>query len=153
MKIMEKNIKDYLHFYIGCEFSNGLDAKVRTVTFSNADTILGAKVGDFKLILRPLSDMTEEEMKELYLLVFGKKFVGDNISHRDGLTKNDRWVLWSGIERLFIYKDGDVGADCDLHYMRVPYQKVFTWQLSKGFDLFGLIDAGLVIKKLTEINQ
>jgi len=100
---------------------------------------------EVKLILRPLSSMTEEEMKELYFLVFSRKFSGDNITHRDAGKSQERWILWSGVDRLFIYKDGDVGADCDLSYIRVPYQKVFTWQLSRGFDLFGLIEAGLAI--------
>ena len=109
MKIMEKNIKDYLHFYIGCEFSNGLDAKVRTVTFSNADTILGAKVGDFKLILRPLSDMTEEEGEEWQKI---------------GFEPDSRGV--------------------DYWPMMARNIKFLT---DKGFDLFGLIEANLAIKK------
>jgi len=82
-------------------------------------------------------------MKELYFLVFKRKFVGNNVTHRDIGKKEERYVLWSGIERLFIYKDGDVGADCDLSNYSVHAPTVILWQLSKHFDLFGLIEAGL----------
>jgi hypothetical protein len=60
--------------------------------------------------------------------------------------------LWSGLERLFIYADGDVGGDSDLQHVRIPAQDVLVWQLSKHFDLFGLIKAGLAIDK-TRLNS
>ena len=97
---------------------------------------------EIKPILRPLSDMTEEEMKQLYSLVFGKQFCGDNITHRDIGDKKERWVLWSGVERLFIYKDGDIGADSDLHYYTVHQPTIMKWLLSKQFDIFNLIELG-----------
>src|SRR6185369_5064909 len=68
---------------------------------------------EIKLILRPLSDMTEEEMKCI------------EITDKEFLIAN----LESGNEPTLT-------AD-HLRYL-----------LSKGFDLFGLIDDGLAINKL-----
>lgn len=102
-----------------------------------------------KPILRSLSGMTEDEMKELYQLVFNKEFVGDNITHRDIGNKDERWVLWSGLERLFIYRDGDFGADSDLRNYKVHQPTIVKWLLLKGFDLFGLIESGQAIDKTT----
>jgi hypothetical protein len=104
-----------------------------------------------KLFLRPMSSMTEDEMKELYFLVFKRSFVGSNITHRDIGKKEERHVLWSGIERLFIYKDGDIGADCDLHHHPVHQPTVIKWMISKQFDIFGWIEKGLAISKTKEL--
>jgi hypothetical protein len=141
------NIKDYLHLYPKvpiaiCE--PGIEPVGHYL--EGVDWVLNKAI---KPILRPLSDMTEEEMKELYFIVFNRKFVGDNITHRDIGKKEERKVLWSGVERLFIYKDGDVGADCDLQLHHVHAPTVVFWQLSYHFDPFGLIDAGLAIDKTT----
>lgn len=102
-----------------------------------------------KPILRPLSDMAKGEMKQLYHIVFGKEFRGNNITHRDVGNKQERWVLWSGVERLFIYKNGDIGADSDLQYYPVHQATVTRWMLSKNFDLFGLIESGQAIDATT----
>lgn len=99
-----------------------------------------------KPILRPLSSMTEEEKKELYKLVFGRAFTGDNISRWDEGKPQARWVLWSGLDRLFIYDDGDIYADIDLHFHRVDKAQMVLYLLSKRFDIFGLIEAGLAIE-------
>jgi hypothetical protein len=146
-------IKDFIHLYLGCTLDNGnilnavhVDGSIKTLYrghLINYWTPEEAK--ELKLVLRPLSSMTEEEMKELYRLVFNRPFIGGNITHRDIGKKEERKVLWSGVERLFIYRDGDVGADSDLHHFHVHAPKVVRWQLSKHFDLFGLIDAGLAI--------
>ena len=123
--------------------------KGRKVGTMNLDILKSVSFFNPKPILRPLSSMTEDEMKDLYLLVFNRKFVGDNVTHRDIGKKEDRIVLWSGVERLFIYMDGDVGADCDLHNYRVHMPTIIKWELSKHFDLFGLIEAGLAIDATT----
>ncbi len=142
-------LKDVLHFYL----NSGIDCMF---THLNGDKQrLPLNIDNYPImaqleavpILRPLSSMTEDEMKELYFLVFKRKFSGDNITHRDVGEKNERWVLWSGVDRLFIYKDGDIGADCDLHYYQVSQGQVMAYLLSKGFDLFGLIDSNQAIEK------
>jgi hypothetical protein len=137
---MKKNIKDYLHLYLGCEVeypdTDGTPMRAIFTGFSRADGIettykkkpkKGEALGDYlswkpngyhnsnatkiKPILRPLSDMTKKEMAE-----YNKLY-----------------------ETLFNMADGinqiRQHAACD-HYL-----------LSKGFDLFGLIEAGLAIDK------
>jgi hypothetical protein len=88
---MSKDIKDYLHLYLGCECINE-EGKIGR--FSGIDVC--------KLLLRPLSDMTQEEFR----------------------------------------------IDCNLIN---PVER-FRFRLSKGFDLFGLIDAGLALDA-TKLQQ
>lgn len=139
------NFKDVAHLYLGCILQRG-----GIITAGLLDAANKAEFdayADFKPILRPISDMKEQEMKELYPIVFGKSFHGDNITLRDAGGKQERWVLWSGVDRLFIYKDGDIGADSDLHYFGVHQASVTVFLLSNGFDLFGLIESGQAIDK------
>jgi hypothetical protein len=74
---------------------------------------------DLKLSLRPLSDMTEGEMEECGNMIY-------DFSNDEVLAK---WE-WQYFE---------TGLDAEQ----------FNWLLSKHFDLFGLIDAGLAIDKTT----
>jgi hypothetical protein len=100
---MTKNIRDYLHLYLGCECwweDKYGDSGGRTeIDFYMIAELYGERI-KLKLILRPLSNMTEEEMKE------SEPFMFDSFE----LTR---------------------------------------YLLSKHFDLFGLIDAGLAIDKTT----
>ena len=104
---MKKDIKDYLHLYLGagCIMKAG-----KGVTEDYYSTVEWADIGyphNVKaLVLRPLSDMRNDERVER-----GKH-----------LLQFERWTL-----------DGE--------YHR--------WMLSRGFDLFGLIEAGLAIDKTT----
>ena len=61
---MEKKIKDYLHFYIGCKIkaNRSISGEWSLLTVSHLHDS-----SHFKLLIRPLSDMTEEEKNE-YLL-------------------------------------------------------------------------------------
>lgn len=128
---MEKNIKDYLHLYLGCECE--IDKRVastkKTGTLTNIDQTGVRLKGAFndghiahalvKPILRPLSDLTKEEVKILDEMARTQKN-GEQFIKRE--TK-----FFSGIRTR--------SAEA-LHYL-----------LSKHFDLFGLIDAGLAIDK------
>ena len=62
---MKKNIKDYLHLLIGCDWhqDGGYPIKLTGELF---DYIKNSDRSDFgKPILRPLSDMTEEEANNI----------------------------------------------------------------------------------------
>ena len=118
---MNKDIKDYLHLYLGCEilFDNKLwilskvgGRVIKLTRTGKFNKYVGARPVDVKLILRPLSDMTEEEYIEWHTIV-----VGDA---RDAT-------------RYFIETDGE-----KTRYL-----------LSKQFDLFNLIPEGLAIDKTT----
>lgn len=63
---MEKKIKDYLHLYLGCDamIYNDKSFIMDKVTSSSLN-IEDGSVTKIKPILRPLSDMTEQESYEL----------------------------------------------------------------------------------------
>lgn len=131
---MKKDIKDYLHLYLGCEVKPGdriteaqkvllrgvytfdADYKVNICrcqmsTFPG-ENVLWLEHDDFKLILRPLSDMTEEEETQMIA------------------TQDD--VKLDGYPEILLKADSG---------------ETVRFMLSKGFDLFGLIEAGLAIDK------
>lgn len=115
-------LKDYLHFYLGCEcmmtkpsyhavHELHLSVKERFVLRGKllAYFIETTTQAEIKPILRPLSDMTNDEWNEM-----GRKLrTGANIR-----TARDLWKM-NAEETVYL--------------------------LSKHFDLFGLIDAGLAI--------
>lgn len=122
---MEKKLEDYLPFYLGCEVqltkvdeqltvcmdSQLFGKKVGDVTLMGLNLLMcyRDKIIDFKLLLRPLSDMTDSELTEFNRL---------RISFEIGLSPEG-----------------------------------FRYLLSKHFDLFGLIEAGLAIDKTKTIND
>jgi hypothetical protein len=114
-----KDIKDYLHYYPKAKILI-CEPGVEPVShyLEGVDWYLGKAIAErvsydptwIKLLLRPLSDMTEEEGME----IFWKPVKGENFSIKTG--------------------------------------EEFRQLLIKGFDLFGLIDAGLAIDKNTVIG-
>lgn len=120
-----KNIKDYLHLCTGCQMStpygeckflyyrSGVDERrYNPVIVDRGDNEFAFKLHEVRPILRPLSDMTEEERQ--WCFQFEPHY-------------NDLTFLQS------------LTVDAE----------ITTYLLSKGFDLFGLIDAGLAIDKTT----
>lgn len=110
---MEKKISDYLHLYYGCEcipYKGGFDS----VTIHS---IINPEIRE--IALRPLSDMTEEEMLECGNMIY-------DFSSEPELNK------WTP-------EDFRIGL--------APEQ--LLWLIKKHFDLFGLIDANLAINKTT----
>lgn len=60
--------------------------------------------------LRVISDMTDSEKRELWVLVFKSAFSGNNIIFIDKTTRSSspRWVMSCGVERLGIELDGTI---------------------------------------------
>ena len=125
-----KDIKDYLHLYLGCECKMtkpGYHAVHELGLSADTSFALNGKLlkyfiepttkAELKPFLRPLSDMTEDEEMEAKTLHF-------NLSEKDAHSTT-RIEVMAGMTH---------------------------WYLSKGFDLFGLIDAGLAINK-TKLNN
>jgi hypothetical protein len=174
---MKTEIKDVLHLYLGCQCQKmGQEDdkqlfKLTGISYDDTQNIWWAyfageedcyaHIDDVFPILRKLSDMTEEERKELWRLVFSmgngktfndrfKDFTG-RVQFIDETTyyQVPRYIMMQGVERLAIESDGTVWADCDLHNWRHNQHEVTRWLLSKSFDLFGLIEQGLAIDKAT----
>lgn len=122
-----KDINDYLHLYLGCECQfgyidrigrlAGIDERYGWQIFYPGNQIVPYRFVRpelIKLLLRPLSDMTEEEFDYMFF-------------------KQPGYV---SIESKVV---------ADKRFDISPHQVAFL--LSKGFDLFGLIDARLAIDK------
>lgn len=97
---MDKQLKDYLHLYLGCEMAchkdfipNSREESTRGEGFCILTPDLLSDIDrnrleygtpHFKPILRPLSDMTEEEAKEAYT-IRGKnafhEFTGETVKY------------------------------------------------------------------------
>lgn len=137
-----KNIKDYLHLYLGCDTDKGKLIGIelnKAVCMMNDLSIVEGNIYSLKPILRPLSDMTEDEAWEFA--------GGKSESLYDDLKIES--IDKTGIQISYAIDAGDEGWHIQRHkfdfYAVGPSQ--FIWMLSKHFDLFGLIDAGLAIKK------
>lgn len=129
-----KKIEDYLHLYLGCEVTSKGDKQFQfrhTLISINTNGLVQTYIKQafgnssknfFNIeyvtpVLRPLSDMTEEEYDELEIL----NNDDDNVLE----VKNDKFE--------FDY--------------RVSTAVITKRMLHMGFDLFGLIDDGLAIDK------
>jgi len=148
---MKKDIKDYLHFYLGSwvliEKSNYYFVHELNLhqgeTFLLSGFYLGA-ISDhgnglvIKLKLRPLPSMTEQEAVEMASLTEWEPHFRDVKVERNKIT-NDIIVTWDGANE----SRDMVNATGDLFWC---YEQ-FMWFLKKEFDIFELIEEGLAIDK------
>lgn len=148
----KKDIKDYLHLYMGCDalfYNNGFSYEptkdiLQNIYLDEPPIIHSVAIGHrtvtanyfryIKLALRPLSDMTEKEARKLYS--FRK-----TPSYRfDGFEANNHSVL-------IFYKNGNGNRGSESFNKFYPEQMKYLLDIPQYFDLFGLIDAGLAIDK------
>lgn len=151
-----QSIKEYLKYYIGQQAMFEKSGRVITIiAVYDAGIYDGVRhnpfdIYNFKPILKRITDITEEEMKGLWLLVFKKEFPQSGqmgfIKERTTLTE-PRWILASGVSRMGIQMNGEVWADCDLHTWKHNQHEVTHYLISKGYWLFGdeAFDKGLII--------
>ncbi|MDB5199164.1 MAG: hypothetical protein JWO92_1127 [Chitinophagaceae bacterium] len=169
-----KKINDYLPFYLGCEIrmNGGAVRKLTGIEFTenpgngNNGIWLHDDTGnrnyflstfDIKLLLRPLSDMTVEESIELFkkLSLYDlNECVFDIIEDEDSFCINAE-LEGRVIDAMSISVNSDIVEmmNNDGPFLPVnPQSQAFYFFLSKHFDLFGLIEAGLAIDATT-INK
>jgi hypothetical protein len=148
----EKNLKDYLHLYLGCHCvvdgrpaiidSVSTNKHIDTVTAQFTDTndqydwAVYNDLSEVKLLLRPLSDMTEQEFKEIF-----KPIQPGDVTDED-FKEAMQHLIKNGID-AFDFEG--VSAQIVFEYTRLL--------LSKGFDIFELIPSGLAIDKTTLQTQ
>lgn len=158
------NIKDYLHLYLGCEVIITEHWSCAGAFTYKAGEVLKLTPGLLELmhnthnsvqaspLLRPLSDMTEEELREAmticYRSVYSSEPSFDSIEMVEdesggGLkaTEHPEWAYG-----LTITLDGPMFS-ANGRFLNIPVFDVTRYLLSRGFDLFGLIDAGLALDK------
>lgn len=162
---MNKKIEDYLHMYLGCEVYNPAypmwDFELEAVSIvvggkrAKLNVIIENEEGPYpddgwyipdklQLALRPLSSMTDDEAQECLAFVFLvpphnawmdvealQQFLSNNVAFTIGVSEEEQ-------------------GDIPMNMFELTPQTMFNlteWLLSRYFDLFGLIDAGLAIDK------
>lgn len=155
-----KELKDYLPHYIGCKCKSSEGTMIYTLIGTIKDIAFHEDkycnqidlCGDFKPILRPLSDMTEEEALALAKI---------HDSEGDWRVV-DRCRLWILVQdqyanKIFIQFSDDGNLwDCEDADGSVSGYETFEavkYLFSRGFDLFGLIESGLAIDKTKSSPQ
>jgi hypothetical protein len=135
---MSKNIKDYLHLYLGCEVLwEDESGNTGGTEILDGHLIESSKVLKIiiKPILRPLSDITKEEVADLMGV--------------DGFIKRGNWS-----EPFFQCEYEDLSNDQRFKHLYItqmsPTQTVFL--IKSRFDLFNLIPEELAIDK-TKTNK
>lgn len=161
-------LQDYIHHYIGCRcfntwFPEGhemydkdwrlmayrLDVP-RQFCLENAED--STWTDSIKLILRKLSDITDDEKKMIWEIIFQRPFHESgriDWHEKETFDSAKRWVLWSGVERVGIEMTGYIWADSDLHTYKFNPHLITHYLTTIGVDVFGLLRAGLAIDSKT----
>lgn len=169
----EKKLKNYLHYYLGCQvrtstgkltltginvsdFYHTAEAIVLNGNVSHKTDIIGLKP-----ILRPLFSITEEEFEELVIITMSAHNLpeADRISKKELhtrllLDKLPEYLMAEISLRCFegyfiLNPDGSINIE-DENEEDQPVSNqpmAIDYLLKKHFDLFGLIEAGLAVKK------
>ena len=147
---MDKRIEDYLHLYLGCEVEWGFEARKKIGRLAGKDERYGWQIFDpsnaivsyhpcrtdlLKIILRPLSDMTDEHINELW------DTVGYNPEYESpaypGMTKR------KFLKRVFEENGNEQRIEIKFENAAI----IQNFLRKKGYDCDGLIPAGLAIDK------
>jgi hypothetical protein len=132
---MKKELKDYLHLYLGCEcktkYVDWENWSTETLTLKVLNKLNEDLSFEVKPILRSLDDITKSEATE------GKVFKEKTEWHEPTFEQFK--------ERL----ENNLELQRKTKFIIEFSPTEFIFLLSKYFDLFGLIDAGLAIDKTT----
>lgn len=124
---MNKQLKDYIHFYIGCKVEWGFEGQKKIGILSGLDKRYGWQVFDPTNIIAPYRYVRIELIMPV-------------LRRMESMTEDED-------QRQF--REANRGHYIDMHW----YPEGFAWLLEKRFDLFGLIDAGLAIDAATLNNK
>jgi len=152
----DKKIEDYLNLYLGCELlykysgtwtkeegENNFTKSMRRLDYRTMQDVEEKRI-EIKPILRPLSDMLNTEAFEIHKMYFGTETTLDFTGDTGSAYFNPKTVKVTTYHALRIIN----GEDYEIgDFMKVV--SIVPYLLSKHFDLFGLIEAGLAIDKIT----
>ena len=163
---MQKNIKDYLHLYLGCEISATGFNKFKLLP--HMLTEWDEHYSSFKLMLRPISDMTDGEIDKIASIILEKEThcyhkwrskEGDYIiaewRKEKPLPPYDKEYEYMTMGML-ISLDFSIKHKWDYHNNKgigttnEPLHnshEITRYLLSRSFDLFNLIPDGLALDK------
>lgn len=179
-------LKDYLHLYLGCDVKVDEWAYKSKLTEILKDGVIvedafKTKIhnGNFKLILRPLSDMTTEEANWVATLCLGDSdFIittigmgyceyGHAIHESVRCYKIETFCEHPGVKNwlpsallqidleendIIIGRFEDAGKILKDDIIEKPFE-LTRFLLSKHFDIFRLCDVGLAIDATTLLNK
>lgn len=161
------DLKNFITYYLGCECKvKGVTEKLILTGVSYDDTqkvhwayfenteLMYAPVSEVTLVLRPVMTMTQEECLELCKQASPTAW-GDYRFKKweatiDPKSNGDSWQAYDVKNENAPYSfvvdliDGDVMLydDSDSDFTTIDFNYRF-WYVKKGFDIFGLIKAGL----------
>lgn len=153
-----KDIKSYIHLYIGCraKTTGGKYGKIVSASVDGTAIIVYdnedprgfvISIAALKLILRPLSEMSDAEAVDLCEIVTDQSRHGD-IELMGAITDRHIWYIDGSRDQ----GDGfDEVRDLYVYFDEMKPEQI-RYCLSKGFDLFGLKEAGLAVYE-TEIKK
>lgn len=138
---MNKKIEDYLPYYIGQKCLFETDGK------TDNGVINPHIIGTCKQVwpvLRPLSDMTREEANVVW------EALGLNPDYEESMKRDGNYIATKlkYLQEYFFRKQVFMG-----HPERFDFRQnvvLVDTLLKQGFDLFGLIAAGLAVDKTKE---
>lgn len=143
-------LKDVIHFYIGCKVKHSALKNYRILTGKWMQSLLEKGI-EFKPILRPLSSLTEDEMKEVYCCDCWAKCTKTEILEIgfDGENTNCIQIKYEG--RINTATGSRLGYERFYFNSLSSYQ--FQWLISRGFDMFQLIPQCQALDTTTITNK
>lgn len=171
----DKKIEDYLHLYLRCPIMYKDKNRGEVFTELSPHALeFPERWPEFKLILRPVSDMSQEEGEHLAWLLMdserhleadsrvSKEEIQTHIHKNDGgnLMDIDLSIVVDVSCRCFegqiaVYPNGDIKM-WDEDEKEEPVEnisEIVRWMLKCQFDLFGLIESALAIDKTKQSHE
>lgn len=141
-----KELKDYIHLYIGCPIWDPVNKTIYTVDYdfmhSRYDEEEGVFYNDLKLILRPVESLNDEEIRDLIQY--------DKMAKEYQSIEYNFYPESKEIDIHYVYRaddsegEGSYSNTYTISFLTLNAQD-FLWCLKKGIDLFGLHAAGLCV--------
>jgi hypothetical protein len=133
-----KNIKDYLHLYLGCEVESNITWSSELIPIRKADP------EDITLVYDAL------ERQEKLPNDYNGKYCKPVLRHLSSMTDEESLECGKGVLDFYPTKKGNE-KNGGLWSSTTYHPSQILWLLSNHFDLFGLIEDGLAIDA-TKLN-
>lgn len=146
---MKKDIKDYLHLYLGCEVEvRKKDRDKKWLRGFISEISRGSNHGDwvevnFKEIVTVLNQEWEERSSNFHNYFIGYDEIKPILRPLSDMTEEEKKWL-NEHEKL---KDEFIGLSTEVYFLIEWQAEKIRYLLCKGFDLFNLIPEGLALDK------
>ena len=143
---MTKNIKDYIAYYVGQKVQSVSKDNTDSSYFGRTMTVTHSLINVFinnnkwKLILRPLSSMTEDEYAKIAEFAFT-----ETVSFEEKAKIGKNFIDYNFLDKPLVKS---LISDVKQFDTKIAFE-LTHYLLKQGLDLFGLIEAGLAIDATT----